>query len=252
VGRSKEHAPALGRCPPRKLQTLRHKRQRWRAAWHIPAQQERQAPEKVVAPNAPVQEALRVLEEFGPQHANPCWPPRPPKPALMPSNELWERICCQRWQAATAPPPNSQARASLSDHRSSGCACGSSKPRWPAAWRRGRVLVQVPAPAGRGPTAGLIEARALRQLAPPNGACSIVPRRSIWPGRECRWGPPRQGDLPPAIAGAARPRPDPDRGAAPTPGAAQGAVADGCDFTSGWGPVHATPTKPGVSRWALA
>jgi len=97
----------------------------------------------------------------------------------------------------------------------------------------------------------------MRQLGARHGALFIVNdrhRSGLWP-RGGRWGPTRQGGPAPGHS-PRRParRGPPDRAHTNRLEQLPGRVADGCDYESGWGPVHATPHQAGtelVGVWDL-
>lgn len=247
VARTKDLRQRLGRCHRAAYKLARHTATDGGAGLTHPAQAERTAAAAVVAANCGrVQEALRVLEEFG----------RGPDPALAAEAaairyalydlevELlraaagpgWRRALLQRCRLylVTSPGPGLEATVA-------------------AALEGGVRLVQYRAKEGGTGSDGqpltdrqrLLEARALRQLCARHGALFLVNDRiDLALAVEADGVHLGQGDLPPAIA---RQLLGPERligRSTHALGQLRQAVADGCDYV-GVGPVNATPTKPG-------
>jgi thiamine-phosphate pyrophosphorylase len=255
VERTKDMRQRLGRCHRDVYKQARHAATDPATGLAHPAQQERRRPEQVVAANAArVQEALRVLEEFG-RALDPALAteaatlryglydlelellglqastgPRGATPAG------WRRELLQRCQLylVTGPVPGLEERVE-------------------AALGAGLRLVQYRAKEGSTNAVGepltdaarLEQARALRQLCSRHGALFLVNDRiDLALAVEADGVHLGQGDLPPAVA---RHLLGPDRlvgrSTHSLPQLRQ-AMADGCDYV-GVGPVNATPTKPG-------
>ena len=247
VARTKDLRQRLGRCHRAAYKLARHTATDGGAGLTHPAQAERTAAAAVVAANCGrVQEALRVLEEFG----------RDPDPALAAEAaairyalydlevELlraaagpgWRRALLQRCRLylVTSPGPGLEATVA-------------------AALEGGVRLVQYRAKEGGSGSDGqpltdqqrLLEARALRQLCAHHGALFLVNDRiDLALAVDADGVHLGQGDLPPAIA---RQLLGPERligRSTHALGQLRQAVADGCDYV-GVGPVNATPTKPG-------
>ncbi|MFM7549270.1 MAG: thiamine phosphate synthase [Cyanobacteriota bacterium] len=250
VARTKDLRQRLGAVHGAHLKLARHTATDPAAGMGHPAQAERQAPEQVLAANAArVQEALRVIEEFG----------RAAEPALaaeaaagryalydlevdllragrLQGSGAERRALLQRCHLylVSSPVPNLEAVVE-------------------AALQGGVRLVQYRAKheatnaAGHLLTDGerLQQARALREHCARHGALFIVnDRLDIALAVEADGVHLGQGDLPPAVA---RQLLGPERLIGRSTHAIaqlRQAVADGCDYV-GVGPVEATPTKPG-------
>ncbi|WP_411876469.1 thiamine phosphate synthase [Vulcanococcus limneticus] len=247
VARTKDMRQRLGRCHRQAYKLARHTATDVGAGLGHPAQAERTAAAAVVAANCGrVQEALRVLEEFG----------RDPDPGLAAEAaairyalydlevELLRAVAGPGWRQAllqrcrlylvTSPGPGLEATVGR-------------------ALEGGVRLVQYRAKEGGTGSDGqpltdqqrLLEARALRQLCARHGALFLVNDRiDLALAVDADGVHLGQGDLPPAIA---RQLLGPERLIGRSTHAVaqlRQAVADGCDYV-GVGPVNATPTKPG-------
>jgi len=250
VARSKDLRQRLGTLHGDHLKLARHTASDPAAGLSHPAQAQRQAPEQVLAANAArVQEALRVIEEFG----------RGPEAALaaeaaavryalydlevdlLRASRLRDsgderRLLLQRCHLylVSSPLPNLEGLVE-------------------AALQGGVRLVQYRAKPEASNAAGeplsdgerLGQARVMRQLCARHGALFIVNDRiDIALAVDADGVHLGQGDLPPAVA---RRLLGPERLVGRSSHAIdqlRQAVADGCDYV-GVGPVNATPTKPG-------
>ena len=247
VARSKDMRQRLGR-----LHDERYKRARDAAAdvatgMAHPAQREREQPQAVVAANCGrVQEALRVLEEFGrgvdDRLAEEAAAVRyalydlevDVMRASAGGQERRERLRAARLYLVTSPSPRLEAVVE-------------------AALEGGVRLVQYRAKDGSlGPdgqpitdAVRLQQAQALRQLCSRHGALFLVNDRiDIALAVDADGVHLGQGDLPPALA---RQLLGPEKLIGRSTHALaqlQQAMRDGCDYV-GVGPVNATPTKPG-------
>ena len=211
-----------------------------------PAQQQRPRPEQVVAANCGrVQEALRVLEEFGrgvddalaAEAAAIRYTLYDLERELLragAATDRRERLRRCRLYLVTSPSPQLEAVVE-------------------AALQGGVRLVQYRAKEGSLDSQGqpisdgqrLLQARALRELCHRYGALFLVNDRiDIAAAVQADGVHLGQGDLPPALARQLL-GPEALIGRS-THAIAQlrQAVADGCDYV-GVGPVNATPTKPG-------
>ncbi|MEB3201774.1 MAG: thiamine phosphate synthase [Synechococcus sp.] len=251
VARTKDMRQRLGRLHRDAYKFARHTATDPAAGMGHPAQAERRRPSAVVGANAArVQEALRVLEEFGrssdPQLAEEAAGLRYQlydlEVDLLQACRLAtggegrrELLARCRLYLVTSPVPDLEAVVT-------------------AALGAGVRLVQYRAKqaAGLDDLQKLSQARALRQLCAAHGALFLVNDRiDIALAVEADGVHLGQGDLPPAIA---RQLLGPDRLIGRSTHALaqlQQAVADGCDYV-GVGPVHATPTKPGRKPVGLA
>ena len=249
VARSKDMRQRLGRCHRDSYKSSRHSASDGGAGLAHPAQQERQAPEQVVAANAGrVQEALRVLEEFG----------RSSDPVLA-AEAASLRYALYDLEADLLASAGSgeQRRRQLASEQLYLITDPADAPlrqleaTVAAALEAGVGLVQYRAKQAEDQQR-LIEARALRQLCARHGALFIVNDRiDLALAVEADGVHLGQGDLPPAIARRLLGR---DRLIGRSTNRLeqlQAAVADGCDYV-GVGPVHATPTKPGREPVGLA
>ena len=250
VARSKDLRQRLGLVHGDHLKLARHTATDPAAGLTHPAQAERQAPEQVLAANAArVQEALRVIEEFG----------RAPEPALAAAAAVVrytlydlevDLLRASRLQGVAA-----ERRALLQDcHLYLVCVPAPNLEALVAAALRGGVrLVQYRAKPEATAACGaplsdserLAQARGLRQLCARHGALFIVNDRiDLALAVEADGVHLGQTDLPPAVA---RRLLGPERLIGRSTHAIEQlrrAVADGCDYV-GVGPVNATPTKPG-------
>ena len=247
VARLKDLRQRLGRLHGEAYKQARHTASDGAAGLSHPAQAERQTPQAVVAANcARVQEALRVLEEFG----------RAVDPVLA------AEAAAIRYALYDLEVELLRAGQGGAGRRAQLAACRlylvtSPSPRLEAvveaALLGGVRLVQYRAKEGSlGPDAQPItdgarlrQARALRQLCSRHGALFLVNDRiDLAQAVDADGVHLGQGDLPPALA---RHLLGPDRLIGRSTHAIsqlREAVADGCDYV-GVGPVNATPTKPG-------
>lgn len=242
VVRTKDMRQRLGRLHRDAYKFARHTATDPAAGLGHPAQAERSSPSAVVGANAGrVQEALRVLEEFG-RSSDPLLAEEASalryllydlEVDLLQACRLGgagrrELLACCRLYLVTSPVPNLEAVVA-------------------AALGAGVRLVQYRAKEGSGldDLQKLSQARALRQLCAAHGALFLVNDRiDIALAVEADGVHLGQGDLPPAVA---RQLLGPDRLIGRSTHALaqlQQAVSDGCDYV-GVGPVQATPTKPG-------
>ena len=234
VVRTKDMRQRLGRLHRDAYKFARHTATDPAAGLGHPAQAERSSPSAVVGANAGrVQEALRVLEEFG-RSSDPllydlevdllqaC------RLAAAGGAGRRELLASCRLYLVTSPVPDLEGVVA-------------------AALGAGVRLVQYRAKeaAGLDDLQKLSQARALRQLCATHGALFLVNDRiDIALAVEADGVHLGQGDLPPAVA---RQLLGPDRLIGRSTHALdqlQQAVSDGCDYL-GVGPVEATPTKPG-------
>ena len=249
VARCKDLRQRLGRLHQRRYKLARHTVDDPAAGLGHPAQAERHSPEQVLAANAGrVQEALRVLEEFG----RAIDPPLAAEAAAIryalydlevallragpsPAEELRRRLARCRLYLVTSPVPELERVVAQ-------------------ALAAGLRLVQYRAKpeAGLEDRERLAQAQRLRRLCADHGALFLVNDRiDLALAVEADGVHLGQGDLPVAVA---------RRLLGPTPligrsthGLEQlrAAVAEGSDYV-GVGPVHATPTKPGREPVGLA
>jgi len=245
VVRTKDMRQRLGRLHRDAYKFARHTATDPAAGLGHPAQAERRSPSAVVGANAGrVQEALRVLEEFGrssdPELAEEAATLRyllydlevdllqACRLAATGGEGRRELLARCRLYLVTSPVPDLEGAV--------GAALGA-----------GVRLVQYRAKeaAGLDDLQKLNQARALRQLCAAHGALFLVNDRiDIALAVEADGVHLGQGDLPPALA---RQLLGPDRLIGRSTHALaqlQQAVTEGCDYV-GVGPVHATPTKPG-------
>ena len=216
-----------------------------------PAQRERPLPAQVVAANcARVQEALRVLEEFGRGLDDPL-----AGEAAAIRYSLYDLEVELLQAAEPAAAAGAERRARLQQCRL--YLVTSPSPRLEAvveaALQGGVRLVQYRAKEGSLDGQGqpitdavrLEQARALQALCRRHGALFLVnDRPDIALAVDADGVHLGQGDLPPAVARALL---GPERligRSTHALGQLRQAVADGCDYV-GVGPVNATPTKPG-------
>jgi len=252
VSRTKDFRQRLGRCHQASFKLARHTATDPAAGMAHGAQAERQGAAAVVAANCGrVQEALRVLEEFGRGLPGPLAGEAAAIRYGLYDLEVdvlraaagpgWRRELLGQCQLyfVTSPAANLEAVVT-------------------AALEAGVRLVQYrakrDAPVGEAPLAGgpaitdqqrLTDARALRQLCARHGALFLVNDRiDLALAVDADGVHLGQDDLPPAIA---RRLLGPDRLIGRSTHRLEQlhqAVADGCDYV-GVGPVNATPTKPG-------
>ncbi len=254
VSRTKDFRQRLGRCHPARYKLARHTATDPAAGMGHGAQAERQGAAAVVAANCGrVQEALRVLEEFGRNEAGPLAREAAAIRYGLYDLEVdvlraaagpgWRRALLRQCQLylITSPVPNLEGVVA-------------------AALEAGVRLVQyrakADAPVGGGPALTdqqrLAEAQALRRLCARHGALFLInDRLDLALAVDADGVHLGQDDLPPAIA---RRLLGPDRligRSSSRLAQLHQAVADGCDYV-GVGPVKATPTKPGREPVGLA
>jgi thiamine-phosphate pyrophosphorylase len=247
VARTKDMRQRLGRLHHTRYKQARHAASDPATGMAHPAQAERQQPEAVVAANAArVQEALRVLEEFGRQGD-----PGLAAEAAVIRYALYDL----ELELLQADSLRAQRRARLGE-----ChlylvigPLPDLEARVEAALVGGVRLVQYRAKEGSLDADGqpltdtlrLRQAQALRQLCSRHGALFVVNDRiDLALAVDADGVHLGQGDLPPAVA---RRLLGPDRLLGRSTHAIHQlhqAVQDGCDYV-GVGPVNATPTKPG-------
>ena len=247
VARSKDMRQRLGRLHDERYKRARDAAGDVATGMAHPAQREREQPQAVVAANCGrVQEALRVLEEFGrgvdDRLAEEAAAVRyalydlevDVMRASAGGQERRERLRAARLYLVTSPSPRLEAVVE-------------------AALEGGVRLVQYRAKDGSlGPdgqpitdAVRLQQAQALRQLCSRHGALFLVNDRiDIALAVDADGVHLGQGDLPPALA---RQLLGPEKLIGRSTHALaqlQQAMRDGCDYV-GVGPVNATPTKPG-------
>ena len=251
VSRTKDFRQRLGRCHQAYYKLARHTATDPAAGMAHGAQAERQGAAAVVAANCGrVQEALRVLEEFGRALPGPLAGEAAAIRYGLYDLEVdvlraaagpgWRRELLQQCQLylVTSPVANLEAVVAA--------ALG-------AGVRLVQYRAKADAPAGDAPAGGpaitdqqrLADARALRELCARHGALFLVnDRLDLALAVDADGVHLGQDDLPPAIA---RSLLGPDRLIGRSTNRIEQlhqAVADGCDYV-GVGPVNATPTKPG-------
>jgi thiamine-phosphate pyrophosphorylase len=247
VARLKDLRQRLGLLHQSRYKQARHTAADVAAGMAHPAQEQRLQPEQVLAANCGrVQEALRVLEEFG----------RGVDPQLVAeAAAIRYALYDLEVELLRAAGSGDQRRRQLGDCRL--YLVTSPSPRLEAvvaaALQGGVRLVQYRAKEGSLAPDGqpitdavrLEQARALRQLCSRHGALFLVNDRiDIALAVDADGVHLGQGDLPPALA---RQLLGPERLIGRSTHAIsqlRQAVADGCDYV-GVGPVNATPTKPG-------
>ncbi|MEB3332077.1 MAG: thiamine phosphate synthase [Synechococcaceae cyanobacterium] len=253
VARCKDLRQRLGRCHEDRFRLARHTASDPAAGLAHPAQAERRGPAAVLAANAArVQEALRVLEEFGRQPA-----PQLAVEAAAIRYRLYdlEVDLLRAGAAADGEADGDRRRRLLRSCRL--YLITSPGPGLVAAvegaLNAGVRLVQYRAKPGALAAGGeplddagrLAEARSLRRLCSQHGALFLVNDRiDLALAVEADGVHLGQGDLPPAQA---RRLLGPERLIGRSTHALpqlRQALADGCDYV-GVGPVHATPSKPG-------
>jgi thiamine-phosphate pyrophosphorylase len=247
VARLKDLRQRLGVLHADRYKQARHTATDSAAGLGHPAQGQREQPAQVVAANCGrVQEALRVLEEFGRGIDDPLAAEAAAIRYALYDLEVELLRACRggdqrrqllatcRLYLITSPSPQLEGMVE-------------------AALRGGVRLVQYRAKeGGLGPdgqpltdAVRLRQAQALRQLCSRHGALFVVNDRiDIALAVDADGVHLGQGDLPPALA---RRLLGPERLIGRSTHALpqlQQAVADGCDYV-GVGPVNATPTKPG-------
>jgi thiamine-phosphate pyrophosphorylase len=248
VARCKDLRQRLGRLHRRRYKLARDTAGDGAAGLGHPAQVQREAPEAVLAANAArVQEALRVLEEFG----------RGPDPelaaeaaairyrlydlevallrAVAGGDDRRRRLARARLYLVTSPLPELERVVA-------------------EALAAGLRLVQYRAKpeSGLEDRQRLEQALRLRRLCAEHGALFLVNDRiDLALAVDADGVHLGQGDLPVAVA---RRLLGPERligRSTHQPDQLHQAVAEGCDYV-GVGPVHATPTKPGREPVGLA
>ena len=253
VARCKDLRQRLGQCHRDRYRAARQTATDVAAGMEHPAQAERRGPEAVLRANAArVQEALRVLEEFGRE--------RDP--------ELASQAAACRYALYDLDIDLDQAGQGDQDRRSRLAACHLYLITRPmigleamvaGALAAGVRLVQYRAKDGDSDAAQplddqrrLAEARALRALCDRYGALLIINDRIDLALAVAADGVHLgQGDLPPALARSLLgPRKLIGRSTHQL-SQLQQAIRDGCDYV-GVGPVHATPSKPGREPVGLA
>jgi thiamine-phosphate pyrophosphorylase len=251
VARLKDLRQRLGRLHADAYKQARHTASDRGAGLGHPAQQERRQPAQVVAANAArVQEALRVLEEFG----------RPIDGALAGEAAAIRYALYDLELELLQASPSSEAIGEQRRQRLASCHLYLVTSPVPAleavveqALQGGVRLVQYRAKEGSVAADGtpltdgqrLQQAEALRRLCTTHGALLIVNDRiDLALAVEADGVHLGQGDLPVAVA---RRLLGPDRLLGRSThrlDQLQQAMAEGCDYV-GVGPVKATPTKPG-------
>ena len=247
VARTKDLRQRLGLLHRDAYKLARHTATDAAAGMAHPAQAERSGAAQVVAANCGrVQEALRVLEEFGRGLDAPLAAEAAAIRYALYDLEVdllrsaagggWRRQLLQQCRLYLVTSPSRQLESVVA-----------------AALEAGLRLVQYRAKEGSCMANGvpitdavrLEQARALRQLCARHGALFLVNDRiDLALAVDADGVHLGQGDLPPAIA---RRLLGPDRLIGRSTHALsqlQQAIADGCDYV-GVGPVNATPTKPG-------
>ncbi|MEB3199664.1 MAG: thiamine phosphate synthase [Synechococcaceae cyanobacterium] len=246
VARCKDLRQRLGRCHQQRYLLARHSASDPAAGMAHPAQAERRGPEAVLRANASrVQEALRVLEEFG----------REGDAELAATASACRYALYDLELELLRAGQGGQARRRLLQecHLYLITQPGDGlEEAVAAALGAGVRLVQYRAKPGAADGQGplddrrrLAQAMALRQLCDRHGALLLInDRLDLALAVEADGVHLGQGDLPPALA---RRLLGPERLIGRSTHALpqlQQAIADGCDYV-GVGPVHATPSKPG-------
>jgi thiamine-phosphate pyrophosphorylase len=257
VARTKDMRQRLGRCHHDRYKRARHAASDPATGMAHPAQADRQRPGQVVAANAArVQEALRVLEEFG-----RAGDPELAAEAAAIRYSLYDlELELLQADAQSAASSAAESQRDGRRRRLQDChlylvtsAVVGLEAQVEAALAAGVRLVQYRAKEGSCTAEGaplsdgdrLAQAGALRQLCARYGALFLVNDRiDLALAVEADGVHLGQGDLPPVLArrllGAERLI---GRSTHAIDQLRQ-AVAEGCDYV-GVGPVHATPTKPG-------
>ncbi|WP_259727849.1 MULTISPECIES: thiamine phosphate synthase [unclassified Synechococcus] len=245
VARTKDMRQRLGRCHLERYKLARHTATDGSAGLGHPAQLERRSPAQVVAANAGrVQEALRVLEEFG----------RASDPTLAAEAASLRYALYDLEVDLLAGSPDGDRRR----HQLARCRLylvTSPSPQLEAtvaaALAAGVRLVQYRAKQ-TDDSQRYAEASALRQLCARHGALFLVNDRvDLALAVDADGVHLGQGDLPPALARRLLGRERLIGRSTHRLEQLHQAVADGCDYV-GVGPVHATPTKPGRDPVGLA
>ncbi|MEB3255109.1 MAG: thiamine phosphate synthase [Synechococcaceae cyanobacterium] len=242
VARCKDLRQRLGRLHQTRYKLARNTAADPATGFGHPAQRERQAPEQVLAANAGrVQEALRVLEEFGRGLDAPLAVEAAEiryalydlevdllRAAATPAQELRRRLTRQRLYLITSPVPELERVVEQALVAGLGLVQYRAKPE-----------------SGLEDRQRLEQALRLRQLCRQHGALFLVNDRvDLALAVEADGVHLGQGDLPVAVA---RRLLGPERligRSTHGPAQLRQAVSEGCDYV-GVGPVHATPTKPG-------
>jgi len=254
VARTKDLRQRLGGLHRDAYKRARHTATDPAAGLGHPAQAERRQPRAVVAANAArVQEALRVLEEFGRS--------LDPQLAAEAAAIRYRLYDLEVELLAPAGAAGQRRRQLLDCHLYLVTSPAQAlEPVVAAALAGGVRLVQYRAKEGSAGDDGtplsdaarLRQARALRQLCARHGALFIVNDRiDLALAVDADGVHLGQGDLPPAVA---RRLLGPERLVGRSTHAIdqlRQAIADGCDYV-GVGPVTATPTKPGREPVGLA
>ena len=245
VARLKDYRQRLGQCHSAGLKQARHAASDPATGLAHPAQQGRSTPRQVVAANcARVQEALRVLEEFGRHGAGELAATAAAiryglydlETLLLAHQERHRALRQARLYLVTQPAPEllEVVRACLE-----------------AGLRLVQYREKSPRPGEGTDGQRFRTASALQQLCRDHGALFIVnDRLDLAMAVEADGVHLGQEDLPPL---AARRLLGPERLVGRSTHCLahlRQAVADGCDYV-GVGPVHATPTKPGRSPVGL-
>ena len=245
VARTKDMRQRLGRAHADCYKLTRHSATDGSAGLGHPAQLERRSPAQVVAANAGrVQEALRVLEEFG----------RAGDPALAAeAATLRYALYDLEVDLLVAGGDGDRRRRQLAQCRL--YLITSPSPRLEttvaAALEAGLRLVQYRAKEVDD-SRRFAEASALRQLCARHGALFLVNDRvDLALAVDADGVHLGQADLPPALARRLLGRERLIGRSTNRLEHLHQAVADGCDYV-GVGPVHATPTKPGREPVGLA
>ena len=246
VARSKDLRQRLGLLHRDSYKQARHTASDSAAGLSHPAQATRAAPEKIVAANAArVQEALRVLEEFG-RGLDP--------PLAEEAARCRYRLYDLEVDLLRAPRDGDARRALLGRCSLYLIVGAGSQDVVAGALEAGVGIVQYRAKAADplDDRQRLLEAQELRRLCHSHGALFLVNDRvDLALAVEADGVHLGQGDLPLPMA---RRLLGPDRligSSTHAPEQLHRAVAEGCDYV-GVGPVNATPTKPGREPVGLA
>ena len=246
VARSKDLRQRLGLLHRDSYKQARHTASDSAAGLKHPAQSARTAPKQIVAANAArVQEALRVLEEFG----------RGIDPPLAEAAASCRYRLYDLEVDLLRAHHDGDARRSLLGRCSLYLIVGAgSESAVAGALEAGVRIVQYRAKASESldDRQRLSEAQELRRLCHSHGALFLVNDRvDLALAAEADGVHLGQGDLPLPVA---RRLLGPDRligCSTHAPAQLHRAVAEGCDYV-GVGPVNATPTKPGREPVGLA
>ena len=246
VVRTKDLRQRLARVHRDRYKQARHTATDPAAGLSHPAQAERVTPARVVAANAArVQEALRVLEEFG----------RSLDPALAREAARSRYALYDLELELMRAGRDGDGRRQLLARCRLYLICGAgAAAAVEGALEAGVGIVQYRAKEGEGldDRHRLDEARALRRLCQRHAALFVVNDRvDLALAVDADGVHLGQGDLPVAVA---RRLLGPDRligCSTHAPDQLARALADGCDYV-GVGPVNATPTKPGRDPVGLA